>query len=166
MLLAMAAPLRAQDDEGGEGRRGPPPMGPIQGAGYHTTYVRLGNQGEGLLRADRTGPGRQLRIHEGLIRLADPLARLPQGVFPKQHAAKRQDEMHVLGSGAPVLVTQATLLEWLPKNLTEPLPGAAGASDRTRIVRLDADWPVIARQPQTAPALNIEPRHPAYVIYT
>src|SRR6201999_664267 len=34
------------------------------------------------------------------------------------------------------------------------------------IVRLDADWPAIARQPATAPAVAIDPRHPAYVIYT
>ena len=33
-------------------------------------------------------------------------------------------------------------------------------------VRLDADWPVVARQPVTAPALELDPRHPAYVIYT
>ena len=41
-------------------------------------------------------------------------------------------------AGAPVLVTQAALRERLP---------AHGA----RIVRLDADWPAIARQPATAP---------------
>ena len=34
------------------------------------------------------------------------------------------------------------------------------------IVRLDADWPAIARQPGTAPPLDLDPRHPAYVIYT
>ena len=34
------------------------------------------------------------------------------------------------------------------------------------IVRLDADWAAIARQPQTAPATTLDPRHPAYVIYT
>jgi non-ribosomal peptide synthetase component F len=33
-------------------------------------------------------------------------------------------------------------------------------------VRLDADWPAIARQPGTAPPLDIDPDHPAYVIYT
>ena len=47
-LLASAAPLYAQDDEGGP-RRGPPPMGPIQGPGFKATYVRLGNAGEGML---------------------------------------------------------------------------------------------------------------------
>ena len=33
-------------------------------------------------------------------------------------------------------------------------------------MRLDADWPQVARQPVTAPALELDPRHPAYVIYT
>jgi non-ribosomal peptide synthetase component F len=57
-------------------------------------------------------------------------------------------------AGAPVLVTQAALLERLPE--------AAAA----QLVRLDADWPAIARQPGTAPPLDIDPDHPAYVIYT
>src|SRR6185312_7451497 len=34
------------------------------------------------------------------------------------------------------------------------------------MVRLDADWPQIARQPANAPAIRLDPRHPAYVIYT
>ena len=33
-------------------------------------------------------------------------------------------------------------------------------------MRLDADWPAIARQPDTAPPLDLDPAHPAYVIYT
>ncbi len=33
-------------------------------------------------------------------------------------------------------------------------------------MRLDADWPAIARQPDTAPPLELDPDHPAYVIYT
>ena len=47
-------------------------------------------------------------------------------------------------AGCPVLVTQQALLERLPRRCGA---GAAGA----RIVRLDADWPAIARQPDTAP---------------
>ncbi|HEY3847267.1 MAG TPA: amino acid adenylation domain-containing protein, partial [Acetobacteraceae bacterium] len=62
-------------------------------------------------------------------------------------------------AGAPVLVTQQALLD--------RLPGAAPASgQRRQIVRLDADWPAIARAPATAPELALDPRHPAYVIYT
>ena len=34
------------------------------------------------------------------------------------------------------------------------------------IVRLDADWPAIARQPIAAPAVALDPKNPAYVIYT
>jgi nonribosomal peptide synthetase DhbF len=62
-------------------------------------------------------------------------------------------------AGCPVLVTQSALLDRLPT----PLPAAAGGAT---IVRLDADWPVIARRPGTAPPLDLDPRHPAYVIYT
>ena len=60
-------------------------------------------------------------------------------------------------AGCAVLVTQAALLDKLPAQ-----PGAAGIT----LVRLDADWPAIARQPATAPLLDLDPRHPAYVIYT
>ena len=59
-------------------------------------------------------------------------------------------------AGAAVLVTQPALLERLPT-----LPAG-----RAPLVRLDADWPAIARQPDAAPALVLDPRHPAYVIYT
>ncbi len=58
-------------------------------------------------------------------------------------------------AGCPVLVTQSALLDRLPDD----------AAHR-QVVRLDADWPAIARAPQTAPPLDLDPRHPAYVIYT
>ena len=64
-------------------------------------------------------------------------------------------------AGAPVLVTQQALLERLPV----PAQGSAAQPGAT-IVRLDADWPLIARQPATAPAVPLDPRNPAYVIYT
>ncbi len=54
---------------------------------------------------------------------------------------------------APVLLVQAVLADRLP------------ASEAT-IVRLDADWPEIARQPETALAATIDPSNLAYVIYT
>ena len=63
-------------------------------------------------------------------------------------------------AGAPVLVTQQALLERLPG-----IGGDAAAAGR-RLVRLDADWPAIARQPDTAPQLTLDPANPAYVIYT
>src|SRR6266545_4028825 len=56
-------------------------------------------------------------------------------------------------AGAPVLVTQAGLLDRLPAH-------------RARTVCLDADAPAIARAPTTAPDLTLDPHHPAYVIYT
>ncbi len=57
-------------------------------------------------------------------------------------------------AGAAVLVTQQALLDRLPDNAS------------AQLVRLDADWPAIARQPDTAPPLELDPAHPAYVIYT
>ncbi len=54
---------------------------------------------------------------------------------------------------APVLLVQAVLADRLP------------ASDAA-VLRLDADWPEIARQPETALAATIDPSNLAYVIYT
>ena len=49
-------------------------------------------------------------------------------------------------------------------------PSRRCASSLPRIVapssRLDADWPVIARQPATAPHHGLHPHNTAYVIYT
>src|SRR5262249_22014459 len=59
-------------------------------------------------------------------------------------------------ANAPVLITQQALLDRLPELVT---------TDR-HVVRLDADWPLIARKPATAPITTLDPRHPAYVIYT
>jgi amino acid adenylation domain-containing protein len=54
---------------------------------------------------------------------------------------------------APVLLVQAALADRLP------------TSDAT-VVRLDADWPEIARQAETMPDITIDPSGLAYVIYT
>ena len=57
-------------------------------------------------------------------------------------------------AGAPVLVTHAALCDRLP------------AGD-ARIVRLDADWPAIARAvPARRRRAALDPRNTAYVIYT
>ena len=56
-------------------------------------------------------------------------------------------------AGAPVLVTHSALLGCVRAN---------GA----RIVRLDADWPMVAQNPTSAPTVVIDPQHPAYIIYT
>ncbi len=55
---------------------------------------------------------------------------------------------------AAALVTQAAL----PGRLDLPTAGP--------LIRLDADWAEVARQPTTAPATALEPGHAAYVIYT
>jgi amino acid adenylation domain-containing protein len=52
-----------------------------------------------------------------------------------------------------VLLTQDALVDQLPAPAAE-------------LVRLDADWPRIARQPETAPASGVDDDHLAYVIYT
>src|SRR5205807_3139536 len=54
---------------------------------------------------------------------------------------------------AALLVTQAVL-------------GARIPASNARVVRLDADWPAIAREPETAPPSLLQPQNPAYVIYT
>ncbi|MGE5815630.1 MAG: non-ribosomal peptide synthetase, partial [Acidobacteriota bacterium] len=59
-------------------------------------------------------------------------------------------------AGAPVLVVQSLLLGKLPTNTTDALV----------VVQLDNDGAAIARQPQHAPKLSLDPHHPAYVIYT
>ena len=67
-------------------------------------------------------------------------------------------------AGAPVLVTRTALRAHLPAHDTSSDGGVR--IDDAHIVRLDADWPAIARQPTTAPATGLAPHHPAYVIYT
>jgi amino acid adenylation domain-containing protein len=52
----------------------------------------------------------------------------------------------------PVLLTQAHL--------------ADGLAAQAATVRIDADWPQIARQPTTAPGSGVRPEHLAYLIYT
>ena len=57
-------------------------------------------------------------------------------------------------AGAPVLVTQRRCSTGCPA-----WPCGAAAR-RLRMVRLDADWPAIARQPDTAPPLDLDPAPP------
>jgi amino acid adenylation domain-containing protein len=54
---------------------------------------------------------------------------------------------------APVLLTQDALVERLPAH-------------QAVLLRLDTDWPRIARHPATAPASACDPDNLAYVIYT
>jgi amino acid adenylation domain-containing protein len=54
---------------------------------------------------------------------------------------------------SPVLLTQKRLLDVVP-------------TDRVRVVCLDADWELIAKEPATAPKNTVKPDNLAYVIYT
>ncbi|MBV9788833.1 MAG: amino acid adenylation domain-containing protein, partial [Chloroflexi bacterium] len=56
-------------------------------------------------------------------------------------------------SRAPVLLTQAALVERLPEHQAE-------------VFRLDADWTRLAAYPETNSARDVLPQHLAYVIYT
>ncbi|MBO0741765.1 MAG: AMP-binding protein, partial [Hyphomicrobiaceae bacterium] len=56
-------------------------------------------------------------------------------------------------AGAPLVITHGAVAERAP-----PAP------DRTLLI--DRDWPAIAAQPTSAPALDLDPHNPAYVIYT
>ena len=55
-------------------------------------------------------------------------------------------------AGAAVLLTQSGLIE--------RLSAVAAAAATTRIVRIDADWPDVARQPATNPTSQLHPQHP------
>src|SRR5262249_3845939 len=57
-------------------------------------------------------------------------------------------------AGARLLITRSTLLSQMP------------ASHAVPVLCLDADAAAIAAQPTTAPALDLDPQHPAYLIYT
>ena len=67
---------------------------------------------------------------------------------------------------AAVLVTQAALLQQLSGGPGATASGLAAGAAAATIVRLDADWAEVARQPSHPPTLTIDPEHPAYVIYT
>jgi amino acid adenylation domain-containing protein len=54
---------------------------------------------------------------------------------------------------APILVTQASLVDILPPHTAQ-------------VVRLDADWPKIAAESDTNPASNVKPENLSYVLFT
>ena len=68
--------------------------------------------------------------------------------YPPERLAFMLDD-----AGAPLLLTHSALLDRLPEH-------------HARIVRLDADWPTIAAQPTTAPALALDAQNAVYVTYT
>ena len=62
----------------------------------------------------------------------------------------------------PVLLTHAPAIE----SLSAPLSALSDRDAPLTLVRLDADWEVIARNPAGAPRNLVTPDHLAYVIYT
>jgi len=77
------------------------------------------------------------------------------GAFVPLDPGYPQDRLSFMmeDSGVTVLLTQESLVASLPHS-------------SSRVVRLDADWPVIARQPVSNLSLNTVPDSLAYVIYT
>jgi amino acid adenylation domain-containing protein len=68
------------------------------------------------------------------------------------YPADRTDYM-LRDSGAPVLLTHARLADRLPFTTA-------------RVVRVDADWPRIARESAQTPSVTLDPANLAYVVYT
>ncbi len=129
--------------------------------GKHLTYSELDARSSQLahhLRALGVGPEVVVglcveRSLEMLIALLGILkaggAYLPLGPdYPSERLAFMLED-----AGAPLLLTRSALLDRFPQC-------------RARIVRLDADWPTIAAQPTTAPALALDVQNAVYVTYT
>jgi amino acid adenylation domain-containing protein len=125
------------------------------------SYAALNSRANQLahyLRSQAVGPEtvvglyveRSLEMVVGLIGILKAGgAYLPlDPTYPQERLAFMLEDVR-----APVLVTQSELLERIPKY-------------RDRAVRLDADWPAIARQSTTAPHNGLKPHNAAYVIYT
>ncbi len=74
--------------------------------------------------------------------------------YPRERLAFMLDD-----TGAPVLLTQTRLRDQLPVRST-------GRSAATRIVCLDADWPVIAQESDAPVVDQATPESLAYVMYT
>ena len=70
--------------------------------------------------------------------------------YPSERLAFMLDDVR-----APVLLTQSALL-----------PRIGQHTHTGTTVRLDADWPIIAQNPTTAPSTGLHPANTAYVIYT
>lgn len=79
MLMAAAAPVFAQDDAPAAPRGRPPVIGPIPGDRFKTQFIRLGQQGEGMLYEPTTlGPKSRIAViysHPGGNNFNAPIAR-------------------------------------------------------------------------------------------
>ena len=79
VLMAAAAPVLAQDDSPAPPRGRPPAIGPIPGDKFKTQFIRLGQQGEGMLYEPATlGPKSRIAViysHPGGNNFNAPIAR-------------------------------------------------------------------------------------------
>ena len=67
-------------------------------------------------------------------------------------------------AGVGVVVTQADLVERLPR--PEGMGTGGGGQSPYSLLLLDADWPTVAREPDSNPIYETVPDNLAYVIYT
>ena len=112
---------------------------------HHLRALGIGPEGVVGLCA-----GRSLDMVVGLLGILKAgAAYLPlDPSYPKERLAFMLKNARV-----SVLVSEARLIAVWPE-------------DVATIVQVDADWPVIARQPQAAPYHGLHPDNPAYVMYT
>ncbi|HEY0605659.1 MAG TPA: amino acid adenylation domain-containing protein, partial [Herpetosiphonaceae bacterium] len=129
--------------------------------GASLTYAALNTRANQLahhLRAQGVGPDVlvALMVERGLEMIVGMLAILKAGgaYVPLDPAYPAERLQYMLShSRAPVILTQAALVERLPDH-------------QAQVFRLDADWATLAAQPTTNPPRTVLPDHIAYIIFT
>jgi|GEM_PF-106828 len=134
----------------------------VESADASLTYRELDERSSRLahyLRARGAGPDVMVGIHvnRSIDMLVALLGTLKAGAaylpldpsFPEDRIAYMIDD-----SATPLILTQSDLASQLPR------------SERTVLVRLDADWPEIEREPSSLPSCDSTSQNLAYVIYT
>ncbi|HEY0603796.1 MAG TPA: amino acid adenylation domain-containing protein, partial [Herpetosiphonaceae bacterium] len=129
--------------------------------GASLTYAELNTRANQLahqLRAQGVGPDVlvALMVERGLEMIVGMLAILKAGgaYVPLDPAYPAERLQYMLShSRAPVILTQAALVEKLPEHSAQ-------------VFRLDADWHTLAAQPTTNPPRMVLPEQLAYIIYT
>ncbi|HEX6289482.1 MAG TPA: condensation domain-containing protein, partial [Herpetosiphonaceae bacterium] len=129
--------------------------------GQALSYAELNTRANQLahyLRAQGVGPDVlvALCVERSLEMIVGMLAILKAGgaYLPLDPTYPAERLQYMLShSRAPVLLTQAALVERLPEH-------------QARVFRLDADWPLLSEQPTSNPARTALPEHLAYLIFT
>ncbi|HEX6287552.1 MAG TPA: amino acid adenylation domain-containing protein, partial [Herpetosiphonaceae bacterium] len=129
--------------------------------GAALTYAELNTRANQLahhLRAQGVGPDVlvALCVERSLEMIVGMLAILKAGgaYVPLDPAYPQERLQYMLShSRAPVLLTQAALVERLPEHTAQ-------------VFCLDADWPLLSEQPTANPARVVLPDHLAYIIFT